>query len=49
VFNDLVFTPQVASQVEAELRRSGRYIHMQISERMLQEAQHFSWHRHLRA
>jgi len=25
VFNDLVFTPQVASQVEAELRRNGRY------------------------
>ena len=42
MFNDLVFTPQVASQVEAELRRDGRYIHMHVSERILQEAQHFS-------
>jgi len=42
VFNDLVFTPQVVPQVEAELRRNDRYIYMQISERMLQEAQYFS-------
>ena len=42
MFNDLVFTPQVVSRVEAELRRNGGYIYMQISERMLQEAQHFS-------
>jgi len=27
VFNDLVFTPQVASHVEAELRRNGIYIY----------------------
>lgn len=30
MFNDLVFTPQVASQVEAELRRDGTYIHAGI-------------------
>jgi len=30
VFNDLVFTPQVASQVEAGLRRNGRYIYIYI-------------------
>lgn len=30
MFNDLVFTPQVSSQVEAELRRNGTYIHTDI-------------------